>query len=141
MNRSLGTLLLVTLAVLPSGPARAQGTQPLRKAELVRLLATRALSKPAVAALVRRNCVTFQPTAHDRTDLRAAGADDAVFSAIDQCLRARLARAAPAPAPAPAPPRPPPPPPPPPGACAAERSPVPPAVACRGESAAGGAGR
>ena len=114
MNRSLGTLLLVTLGVLPTGPARAQGTQPLRKAELVRLLATRALSKPAVAALVRRNCVTFHPTAHDRTDLRAAGADDAVFSAIDQCLRARLARAAPAPAPAPAPARPTPPPPPPP---------------------------
>src|SRR5205807_10110354 len=38
----------------------------------------------------------------DRADLRAAGADDAVLGAIDQCLRAR---AAPAPAPAPAPAR------------------------------------
>src|SRR5207244_4391184 len=87
--------------------AGAQGTQPLRKAELVRMLARRALSKPQIATLVRRNCVTFQPTAHDRAELRAAGADDAVLAAIDQCLRARLARTAPPPRPpAPAPARP-----------------------------------
>src|SRR6266566_2342246 len=96
---SLRVLLLVTLAVLPIQPASAQGTQPLRKAELVRMLARRALSKPQIATLVRRNCVTFQPTAHD-----------AVLAAIDQCLRARLARATPPPPPprpvAPAPVRP-----------------------------------
>src|SRR3989441_7764524 len=106
---SLRTLILLSLAVLPTPPARAQGTKPLRKAELVRLLATRALSKPDIAVLVRRSCVTFQPTAHDRAELRAAGADDAVLTAIDQCLRARLARAAPPPSPrpvAPAPARP-----------------------------------
>src|SRR5437667_8539444 len=106
---SLRVLLLVTLEVLPIQPASAQGTQPLRKAELVRMLARRALSKPQIATLVRRNCVTFQPTAHDRAELRAAGADDAVLAAIDQCLRARLARAAPPPRPrpvAPAPARP-----------------------------------
>src|SRR5436190_20854816 len=50
---SLRTLILLSLAVLPTRPARAQGAKPLRKAELVRLLATRALSKPEVAALVR----------------------------------------------------------------------------------------
>src|SRR2546426_910544 len=108
---SLRVLLLVTLGVgvLPIQPASAQGTQPLRKAELVRMLARRALSKPQIATLVRRNCVTFPPAAHDRADLRAAGADDAVLVAIDQCLRARLARATPPPAPrpvAPAPARP-----------------------------------
>src|SRR5438132_10116214 len=73
------------------------------------MLARRALSKPQIAPLVRRNCVTFQPTAHDRAELRAAGADDAVLAAIDQCLRARLARATPPPSPrpvAPAPARP-----------------------------------
>ena len=102
---SLRTLILLSLAVLPTPPARAQGTKPLRKAELVRLLATRALSKPDIAVLVRRSCVTFQPTAHDRAELRAAGADDAVLTAIDQCLRARLARAAP-PSPPPPPPAP-----------------------------------
>src|SRR5216117_2163635 len=108
---SLRVLLLVTLGVgvLPIQPAGAQGTQPLRKAELVRMLARQALSKPQIATLVRRNCVTFQPTAHDRAELRAAGADDAVLAAIDQCLRARLARATPPPSPppvAPAPARP-----------------------------------
>src|SRR5438034_60687 len=103
---SLRVLLLVTLGVLPIQSARAQGTQPLRKAELVRMLARRALSKPQIATLVRRNCVTFQPTAHDRAELRAAGADDAVLAAIDQCLRARLARAAPPRPVAPAPARP-----------------------------------
>src|SRR5438445_819318 len=108
----LRVLLLVTLGVLPIQPASTQGTQPLRKAELVRMLARRALSKPQIATLVRRNCVTFQPTAHDRAELRAAGADDAVLAAIDQCLRARLARAAPPPRPTPAPPPPPPAPPP-----------------------------
>src|SRR5438046_617552 len=58
---SLRVLLLVTLGVgvLPIQPAGAQGTQPLRKAELVRMLARRALSKPQIATLVRRNCVTF----------------------------------------------------------------------------------
>src|SRR3989454_2651698 len=108
---SLRVLLLVTLGVgvLPIQPAGAQGTQPMRKAELVRMLARRALSKPEIATLVRRNCVTFQPTAHDRAELRAAGADDAVLAAIDQCLRARPARATPPPSPrpvAPAPARP-----------------------------------
>src|SRR5213078_1293164 len=105
---SLRVLLLVTLGVgaLPIQPAGAQGTQPLRKAELVRMLARQALSKPQIATLVRRNCVTFQPTAHDRAELRAAGADDAVLAAIDQCLRARLARAAPPRPVAPAPARP-----------------------------------
>src|SRR2546427_8942049 len=59
---SLRVLLLVTLGVLPIQRAGAQGTQPLRKAELVRMLARRALSKPQIATLVRRNSVTFQPT-------------------------------------------------------------------------------
>jgi hypothetical protein len=80
-----------------------QGTQPLRKAELVRLLATKARSRADVMALVSRNCVTFRPSERDRADLRAAGADDALLAAIDQCLRARAAAARPsAPPPAPA---------------------------------------
>ena len=136
---SLRVLLLVTLGVLPIQPASTQGTQPLRKAELVRMLARRALSKPQIATLVRRNCVTFQPTAHDRAELRAAGADDAVLAAIDQCLRARLARVTPPPRPVARPParpapspvvavtdtsaraEPPPPPPPPPRPVISER--------------------
>ena len=106
----MSPVLLVAL-----GLVYQQGAQPLRKAELVRLLATKARSKTEVAALVRRSCVTFQPSERDRADLRAAGADDAVLAAIDQCLRAHAAArpsapptaappAAAAPAPAAAPP-------------------------------------
>src|SRR5256885_13712993 len=94
-----------------------QGAQPLRKAELVRLLATKARPKADVVALLRRNGVTFQPSQRDRADLRAAGADDAVLGAIDQCLRARAAAAPSPPAPAPAAVPPP------------ARAPTPPAVA------------
>ena len=106
----MSPVLLVAL-----GLVYQQGAQPLRKAELVRLLATKARSKTEVAALVRRSCVTFHPSERDRADLRAAGADDAVLAAIDQCLRAHAAArpsapptaappAAAAPAPAAAPP-------------------------------------
>ena len=101
-------MLVLGLLPLPR-LARSQGTSPLRKAELVRLLATGALKQRDIAALVRRNCVTFRPSERDRAELRAAGADDEVLAAVDQCLRARLARAAPPPSrpprprPAPAP--------------------------------------
>ena len=95
---------MLVLGILP-GVARAQGTGALRKAELVQLLATGALSKRDIAALVQRNCVTFQPSERDRGELRAAGADDAVLAAIDQCVRARV-RPAPAPAPVPSAPTP-----------------------------------
>ena len=99
-------MLVLGLLPLPR-LARSQGTSPLRKAELVRLLATGALKQRDIAALVRRNCVTFRPSERDRAELRAAGADDEVLAAVDQCLRARLARAAPPPSrPSPPPPRP-----------------------------------
>ncbi len=120
------TWLLLVLGLLP-GVARSQGTSPLRKAELVQMLATGALSKRDIAALVQRNCVTFQPSERDRGELRAAGADDAVLAAVDQCVRAR-ARRPPAPivptgptaptAPVATPPPPPPPPQPPSGVAA-----------------------
>jgi len=108
MRRHAGTWLLIVLGLLPLPRlARSQGTSPLRKAELVRLLATGALKRRDIAALVRRNCVTFRPSERDRSELRAAGADDEVLAAVDQCLRARLARAAPPPSrPPPPPPRP-----------------------------------
>jgi len=121
-------VLLALAAHLCAGAARAQGggTEPFRKVELVRLLGSRAMSTPEIAVLVRRNCVAFRPSERDRADLRAAGADDAVFAAIDQCLRARTPANRPAPRPSvpvsrptvqtppPAPAAPPAPPPPPP---------------------------
>src|SRR5882724_1497355 len=109
MTPALRAAVLLALAGhLCATAARAQrgGTDPLRKVELVRLLGSRAISTTEVAGLVRRNCVAFRPSERDRADLRAAGADDVVLAAIDQCLRARapVSRAAPRPT-VPAPPR------------------------------------
>src|SRR2546425_9316929 len=100
-------VLLVLAGHLCAAAARAQrgGTEPLRKVELVRLLGSRAISTAQVVTLVRRNCVAFRPSERDRADLRAAGADDVVLAAIDQCLRARAGKP-----PSPTPPRPPAPP-------------------------------
>src|SRR5207302_9788642 len=97
--RTLGLSQAVTRVLLVVlGLVQQQGTPPLRKSELVRLLATKARPLAEVVALVRRSCVTFHPSARDRADLRAAGADDAVLGAIDQCLRARALAARPTPA-------------------------------------------
>ena len=94
-------VLLALAGHLCAAAAHAQGggTQPFRKVELVRLLGSRAMATPEIATLVRRNCVAFRPSERDRADLRAAGADDAVFAAIDQCLRARAPANRPAPRP------------------------------------------
>src|SRR2546429_2340581 len=120
--RALGLSAAVKLVLLAAlGLVYQQGTQPLRKAELVRLLATKTRSRADVMALVRRNCVTFRPSERDRADLRAAGADDALLAAIDQCLRTRTA----------ARPNAPPPPPPPPPPAAAPPKPAQPAPPAR----------
>src|SRR2546422_8279619 len=92
-------VLLALAGHLCAAAPRAQrgGTEPLRKVELVRLLGSRAISTAQVVTLVRRNCVAFRPSERDRADLRAAGADEAVLTAIDQCLRARAPVSRPAP--------------------------------------------
>jgi len=117
MRPALRAAVLLALAghlcAPPAARAQRGGTEPLRKVELVRLLGSRAISTTQVVVLVRRNCVAFRPSERDRADLRAAGADDAVLTAIDQCLRARAPVSRPAPQPsapvsrpsAPAPPR------------------------------------
>jgi len=83
-------LLVLALAASMSGRAFGQG-KPLGKSDLIRQLTLGMLGKAEVTALVRRNCVTFRPTARDQADLRAVGADNAFFAAIDECLRARAA--------------------------------------------------
>src|SRR3989441_176326 len=102
MTPAVRAAVLLALAghlCAPAALAQRGGTEPLRKVELVRLLGSRAMSTAQVAVLVRRNCVAFRPSERDRADLRAAGADDAVLTAIDQCLRARAPASRPAPRP------------------------------------------
>ncbi|HEY6090854.1 MAG TPA: Ig-like domain-containing protein [Gemmatimonadales bacterium] len=124
---SLVGMLLATLALQGSGGA------PLRKSDLVRLLSGADMSSGELAQLVRRNCLTFDPTARDKNDLKVMGADPAMLAAVDDCARrtARgsnanrrappIARATPVrttPPPAPVAPRQPPPPPAPPAVVA-----------------------
>ncbi len=64
-----------------------QGTAPLRKSDLVRLISGSALSPVELAQLVRRNCLTFQPSDRDRTDFQRLGADRLLLAAMDECAR------------------------------------------------------
>ena len=79
--------LLVALA----GAARAgaQTSEPLRKSDLIRLLSGGALSHGEIADLIRRNCLSFTPTARDRTDLAALGADSLIMERMAGCARGR----------------------------------------------------
>lgn len=76
-----------------------QGSAPLRKSDVVRLLSGSVMTPVELAQLVRRNCLTFNPTNRDRNDFRLLGADAALLAAVDDC-----ARRAPAPPPPPPPP-------------------------------------
>ena len=84
-----------------------QGSAPLRKSDLVRLLSGAGMSPGELAQLVRRNCLTFQPTDRDRNDFRLLGAEPSLLAAVDDCARRAPRRTSPKPPPAP-PPAPPP---------------------------------
>ncbi|HXI63779.1 MAG TPA: Ig-like domain-containing protein [Gemmatimonadales bacterium] len=98
---SLRAAVLVGALVLsvPS-PGATQGSQPLRKTDVIRLLSNPLISKSEVADLIRRNCVAFRPTPRDWADLRDFGADAGVLSSLGGCTGST---AAPRPAPAPPP--------------------------------------
>jgi hypothetical protein len=70
---------------------RAQGSDPLRKTDLIRLLTGNTMTLPQIVAKVRRDCVSFAPTPRDRQDLAALGADTTLLRAIDVCVRDRVA--------------------------------------------------
>jgi hypothetical protein len=86
-----GVSLLAILATALPFPAVSQGSQPLRKTDLIRLLSNPLISKREVADLIRRNCVAFRPTPRDWTDLRDFGADTEVLGSIGGCATARAA--------------------------------------------------
>src|SRR5258708_10064622 len=93
-----------------------QGSAPLRKSDLVRLLSGAGISPVELAELVPRNCLTFQPTDRDRNDFRLLGAEASLLAAVDDCALRRAPRRTAPVTPArtsPQPPAPPPPPPPP----------------------------
>lgn len=95
------TRAVALLALLVSGvPCRVatQGSQPLRKTDVIRLLSNPLISRSEVADLIRRNCVAFRPTPRDWADLRDFGADSEVLTSIGGCATTSAAqRVAPTP--------------------------------------------
>ena len=83
-------VVIVFVAMSAGGsPLAAQGNGPMRKTDLVRLLTGNTMSLPQIVAAVRRDCVSFTPTARDRQDLAELGGDTTLLRAIDQCVRER----------------------------------------------------
>ena len=94
MTRAVALLALLVSGV-PCGGA-TQGSQPLRKTDVIRLLSNPLISRSEVADLIRRNCVAFRPTPRDWADLRDFGADSEVLTSIGGCATTSAAqRAAP----------------------------------------------
>jgi tetratricopeptide (TPR) repeat protein len=98
-SRALAGALCFSLAATA---ARAQEAVPLHKGDLVRFLTGSTYSKPEIAAIVRRACLAFDPTARDYQDFRGLGATAAVIDAMKRCTEnnnrvARAEIAAPAP--------------------------------------------
>lgn len=89
------SVVCLLLAALPR-PVAGQGSQPLRKTDVIRLLSNPLISKSEVADLIRRNCIAFRPTPRDWADLRDFGADAGVLSSIGGCATASGPARAPA---------------------------------------------
>jgi hypothetical protein len=84
------SLLLLAAAAVPAGAQQAASrAEPLRKTDLIRLLSGGTMTPGQIATLIERNCVSFKPTARDRRNLTALGADEAVMASIDACLDER----------------------------------------------------
>ncbi|PYP07116.1 MAG: hypothetical protein DMD25_02175 [Gemmatimonadetes bacterium] len=95
MPAAVACLLVLVVAL--------QGGERLRKTDLVRLLSSVTLAPDELAALIRRNCLSFTPSGRDRADFVALGAGPVVLREIDACVRRG---GAPRPAPTPARPTP-----------------------------------
>jgi Tfp pilus assembly protein PilF len=81
-SRALAGVLCFSLAATA---ARAQEAVPLHKGDLVRFLTGSTYSKPEIAAIIRRACLAFPPTARDYQNLRELGATTAVVDAMKSC--------------------------------------------------------
>ena len=86
MPQALNAFFALLLALQGGNPAS------LRKTDLVRLLSGAGMSPVDLSQLVRRNCLTFQPTERDRNDLRVLGADASLLAAVDECARRKAPR-------------------------------------------------
>lgn len=86
MSRYLASLIALPFVLLTTSVAHSQAESALRKSDLVRYLTGSTYSKPEIAAIVRRNCLAFVPSARDRQDLKQLGATDEILREIDRCV-------------------------------------------------------
>lgn len=77
---------LTTIVLASPRSAEAQDTE-LRKSDIVRLLSGSTYTVVEVAAIIRANCLSFEPTERDYADFRDLGADASVVSAIQGCVQ------------------------------------------------------
>lgn len=73
------------LMALPA-PAAAQEGGPLLKSDLVRMMTASNYTSTEMAAIVRMNCVGFEPTARDRNQLGNLPNADVVLAEVDRCI-------------------------------------------------------
>jgi len=86
MSRYLASLIALPLVLFTTSVAHSQTETALRKSDLVRYLTGSTYSKSEIAAIVRRNCLAFDPSARDRQDLKQLGATDEIMREIDRCV-------------------------------------------------------
>jgi len=90
--RLLVAMTLVTILLPAAAPAQEGG--PLLKSDLVRMMTASNYTATEMAAIVRMNCVGFEPTARDRSQLGSLPNADLVLAEMDRCAsRPNSARA------------------------------------------------
>lgn len=94
-TRLFVALTLLALVLPVAAPAQEGG--PLLKSDLVRMMTASNYTATETAAIVRMNCVGFEPTARDRNQLGNLPNADLVLAEVDRCIsRPNSARARPA---------------------------------------------
>jgi TonB family protein len=82
--RSFVALAIFALVLPAAVPAQEGG--PLLKSDLVRMMTASNYTATEMAAIVRMNCVDFEPTARDRNQLGNLPNADLVLAEVDRCM-------------------------------------------------------
>lgn len=86
--RDIARLLagMAVLAFMLPASAPAQEGGPLLKSDLVRMMTASNYTATEMAAIVRMNCVDFEPTTRDRRQLSNLPNADVVLAEVDRCI-------------------------------------------------------
>lgn len=76
---------MAVLAFMLPASAPAQEGGPLLKSDLVRMMTASNYTATEMAAIVRMNCVGFEPTSRDRHQLSSLPNADVVLAEVDRC--------------------------------------------------------